>query len=158
MEKILGSVALPGRGHRGFWRSVSVWGQSHWSGQGAAEWNVPSAWAWRCASQPPEVDALLVSYICFTHQSHSHNVSPMSHFIIKYKWKMRTDVLIVFDKLVKAEQNSKPSCTVVWLQVEANLVHDGRPLAGVVMLDHVMDTCCQLDPDKFKKVVFDWLI
>lgn len=69
-----------------------------------------------------------------------------------------SDSLIVFDKLVKAEQDAQPSCTVVWLQVETDLVHDGRPLAGVVMLDHVVDTCCQLDPDKFKRAVIDWMI
>lgn len=73
-----------------------------------------------------------------------------------------SDSLIVFDKLVKAEQDAQPSCTVVWLQVEANLVHDGRPLARVVMLDHVVDTRCQLDPDEFKKkkkrAVIDWAI
>ena len=64
---------------------------------------------------------------------------------------MRNVVLVVFDKLVKAEQDAQPPCTVVWLQVEADLVHDGRPLAGVVVLDHVVDTCCQLDPDEFKR-------
>lgn len=61
------------------------------------------------------------------------------------------DLLVVFDKLVEAEQYAQPSCAVVWLQVEADLVHDGRPLAWVVLLDHVVDACCQLDPADIKK-------
>lgn len=69
-----------------------------------------------------------------------------------------SDLLVVFDKLVKAEQDAQPPCTVVWLQVEANLVHDGRPLARVVMLDHVVDTCRQLHPDEFKRAVLDGVI
>lgn len=66
------------------------------------------------------------------------------------------DLLIVFNQLVKAKQDAKPSCTVVWLQIEANLIHDGRPLAGIVMLDHVVDTCGQLDPEKFKSTALGW--
>ncbi len=69
-----------------------------------------------------------------------------------------SNLLIVFDKLVKAEQDAQPSCTVVWLHVEADLVYDGRPLGGVVVLDHVVDTCGQLDPDKFKRAVIDRVI
>lgn len=69
-----------------------------------------------------------------------------------------SDLLIVFDKLVKAEQDAQPSGTVVWLQVEAYLVDNGRPLAGVIMLDHMVDACCQLDPDTFKRVIIDWVI
>lgn len=72
----------------------------------------------------------------------------MSFVPLRYEIKIENqDLLVVFDKLVKAEQDAQPSCTVVWLQVEADLIHDGRPLAGVVMLDHVVDTCCQLDPE-----------
>lgn len=78
----------------------------------------------------------------------------------RYKIKIEIpDLLVVFDKLVKAEQDAQPPCTVVWLQVEANFVHDGRPLAGVVMLDHVVDTCRQLDPEEFKRAFFlYWVI
>lgn len=67
-------------------------------------------------------------------------------------------LLIVFDELVEAEQDAEPSCAVVGLQIEANLVHDGRPLPRVVMLDHMMDAGCQLYPDKFKRAVKDWQI
>lgn len=60
---------LPGRGRTGFWRSVSVRAQSQRSGRGPAGQSGLSAWAWRCAWQPPEVHVLLVSYICLTHSS-----------------------------------------------------------------------------------------
>lgn len=65
-------------------------------------------------------------------------------------------LLIVFDQLVEAEQDAEPSCTVVGLEIEANLVHDGRPLPRVVMLDHMVDAGCQLYSDKFKSADKDW--
>lgn len=68
------------------------------------------------------------------------------------------DLLIVFHELVKAEQDAEPPCSVVGLQIEANLVHDGGPLARVVMLDHVMDAGGQLYPEEFKRAVKDWQI
>lgn len=67
----------------------------------------------------------------------------------RYEARSETcDSLVVFDELVEAEQDAQPACAVVWLQVEADLVYDGRPLAGVVLFDHVVDTCRQLDPGK----------
>lgn len=68
------------------------------------------------------------------------------------------DLLIVLDELVKAEQDAQPSRSVVRLQVEADLVHDRRPLARVVMLDHVVDTCGQLNSDKFKSTLVTFLL
>lgn len=62
----------------------------------------------------------------------------------------KSDLLIVFDQLVEAEQDAEPSRAVVRLQIEANLVHDGGPLPRVVMLDHMVDAGCQLYPDRFK--------
>lgn len=67
------------------------------------------------------------------------------------KFKNMSNLLIVFDQLVEAEQDAEPSCTVVGLQIEANLVHNSCPLPRVVMLDHMVDAGCQLYPDKFKK-------
>lgn len=61
-----------------------------------------------------------------------------------------SDSLIVLDQLIEAEQDAQPPCTVVRLQIEAYLVHDGRPFARIVVLDHVVDASCQLDPEELK--------
>lgn len=57
-------------------------------------------------------------------------------------------LLIVLDQLVEAEQDTQPTGAVVRLQVVADLVHDGRPLAGVVVLDHVMNARRELYPEQ----------
>lgn len=62
----------------------------------------------------------------------------------------KSDLLIVFDQLVEAEQDAEAYCPVVRLQIEANLVHNGRPLPRVVMLDHMVDAGCQLYSDEVK--------
>lgn len=62
----------------------------------------------------------------------------------------KSGLLIVFDQLVEAEQDAEAYCPVVGLQIEANLVHDGRPLPRVVVLDHVVDAGCQLYSDQVK--------
>lgn len=48
-------------------------------------------------------------------------------------------LLVVLHQLVEAEQDAQPTGGVVGLQVEADLVHDGRPLVGVIVFDHVVD-------------------
>lgn len=64
----------------------------------------------------------------------------------------RRHVLVVFDELVEAEQDAQPAADLVRLQVEDDLLHDVGPLVGVVLLDHVVDARCQLDPASVKRV------
>lgn len=83
-----------------------------------------------------------------------HNASLKKNrqpYLTKTKQKQKkNNSLIVLNQLVETEQDAEPPCTVVWLQIEAYLVHNGCPLARIVMLDHVVDACCQLDPEEFR--------
>lgn len=53
-------------------------------------------------------------------------------------------LLVILHQLVEAQQDAQPACTVVRLQVKADLVHDSCPSTGVVMLDHVVNASCEL--------------
>lgn len=60
-------------------------------------------------------------------------------------------LLVILHQLVEAQKDAQPVCTVVRLQVEANLVHDSRPSTGVVVLDHVVNASCELHSLKVRK-------
>lgn len=65
-------------------------------------------------------------------------------------------LLVILDQLVEAQQDAQPATTVIRLQVKADLVHNSCPSNRVVMLDHVVNTSCELHSIKVRRKDYKW--
>lgn len=58
------------------------------------------------------------------------------------------DSLVGLDQLVEGQQAAVPAATVLRLQVQADLIHYGRPAPREVVLYDGSQTHCQLGPGR----------
>lgn len=61
-------------------------------------------------------------------------------------------VLIIFHKLIKTEKNSKPTSTIVRLEIKSNFLHNCSPATWIIILDNVVNTSSKLYSDELRRV------
>lgn len=54
------------------------------------------------------------------------------------------NLLIVLHKLIKTKEYSKPTGTIIRLEIKSNFLNNSSPTSGIIMLDNMMNASSKL--------------